>query len=1780
MALIAWDDEEKKKEDLFGTPIKSVASVQSGAWQPAPSGADAPAVVDEEPQQGGIFGQKPQPQAQPVAQENYLVSDEKAQFDEAKRRRDIEIENARRQAAAEAAAAQAAQSASFQEGDVETRDGQQINVDEVKQDTGWKKYYEKAFKQEKDQLDFWGRLLDGGQASKRGESAARAKYSRELMRQGFDQNGAVVDQGKIDQVRKLNAYNSAFAGDLSNKAAALVRATGADRPNIGFLDKVKATINNEKTMSLYDALFGVNNEQKTEANDAGRFLGGLVQGIPTMPFIGAKELSESATGRGTNWQTGMEEDLTPAERIGRGVSGGLNVVTPFVGGSGKLLDSVTTQAIAKTVPAAERMIFEQLLTKAATIGVSDIEEAAMKQVLGTAISNTAEAASKSALQKLTSKLFLPALEQGAIGGTQTGAEYFGNGNTLTDENGNFDKNKAFELTKQVGESAGMGVAGGLVMGGAAMGVNHIRGRGVPELSPADLADIEGRATVAGEAELANTRALDTEGANLQALEAGDVTPVREPVADGVVQDVVPIKEEVSRPQVETPQSELLPIGERNDLIDSSANDITPVSKVQVIKDKVQAVRDRLKLKDEAGGNAGSSDEPTIINDLTGQEIPNPAYKPVADGVAEVTPVKNIPQTDVTPIKSEEVRALEESKVGKSQADEAAINQELQQLEAQTPRYYHGGTPLDAESIRQSDLGYSVSADKNVSKWFTNTKDGGNVSEHTISPDAKILETKDIPQELLDGYSKLDPNKSLIENIKNAPERVKDAERKIVAYAKANGYDAIDMRGEPFVLKGDNVLDNEAEVRVLNPDILDVKPEPPTTKTLPEDVTPAKSVKVPEASSLPEGMTPVGNSLPDDMGVGSAVVDPKPLTRQQVAERLMPKLADNSDVKTRIAESVGMGKDAASPIRDILRDGKVEPKRAEKVATQFEALEKLTQDYNRLEEANQKAYAEKGTEGLDENTSRERSRTTREMGTITRRLMTEIKRMEGSKDFKAALMNNVVDVLGTRNANVLTSAGLIERNIMQEITANAKLAIKNPIKMAKSTFQNGNILKDTAKSELSHWGDKPSANPIEVVKYIVGNTYRTAMIPTTALANTRRGAVRDELTKWAYQALEGRSVSSKEAHKLAGTAGNELEALVNTVIGADNGMTNRGQAKKAIDEWKEYIKTGDDGAKAKFLERVEQHNSLADQMISGLSGDDALKAKGLMAMKNLIFPFVRTATNLAKTAVQQDLNPFAKSLLDDIRADQLSKGANAINIIKSKLVDYGIMGGAAALATSGVLAYNDGDEIDRPRGWSIKTGENSYVPIRSTSLELPIAMAGTAQAIASDIASGKTRDAKYYGGMISNSLPYIDQFNTTTGAVDSLMSGEDSGYAAKSYGVNMAKSFVPGSNNGVQPYVAGKKGESLNAKTVYDKNMWQWFKNTIQKSYDPDFYNNLKDSRDNAGRVRTVDNQGIISNKKINDVSTAEFNDRITDLVNYSRENKLGKNTQDMFNTYDTGENNNFKSVQDSITFLDAPEVDGKKTPDNTKKLEKNDKLIDLSAQIRDGFFGETGSELLTLNGENLYSDVSIPNKNGTKNSKLPLNMQTIKNAIAQTDLPEDQRNKMYEISQANDALYAQMKAKSLTYDQYSAAKAKNEETYVDILSGSENYKKLLGLMDELDQSGFFNTDGLGSTKSGQTYLWNLLNTLLGSKGATPAANYPDDSKGFTPWGRGGGRGGSGRGATNKPGDRNNKGIQWTPVGKRQMAQVGSAKYTPVNIKVKLNNAVKKDKSQNYSDRTI
>src|SRR5690606_33855988 len=121
---------------------------------------------------------------------------------------------------------------------------------------------------------------------------------------------------------------------------------------------------------------------------------------------------------------------------------------------------------------------------------------------------------------------------------------------------------------------------------------------------------------------------------------------------------------------------------------------------------------------------------------------------------------------------------------------------------------------------------------------------------------------------------------------------------------------------------------------------------------------------------------------------------------------------------------------------------------------------------------------------------------------------------------------------------------------------------------------------------------------------------------------------------------------------------------------------------------------------------------------------------------------------------------------------------------------------------------------------------------------------------------------------------------------------------------------------------------------------------------------------------------------------------VTNAVRLSRDLGIGTGTQDMFNTFDDGANNHFSNINSAIWA-----VTGK--GGNETKLKPNDKLTNLSQQIRDGFFGE-GDDLLMIGDQNLYAKIGMPNSRDSKNSSKPINMKAIRQAIAAADLSEEQ----------------------------------------------------------------------------------------------------------------------------------------------------------------------------------
>lgn len=1972
MALIKWydDSEDKDPNDLFGsTPVKSVASVQSGSWQPSPSGADSSVATDApDPSQasGGIFGQEAARQAnqaaqdasQPATEGNYLLSDEKAQVDQRKQQRDAEIEAARQQAAAQQAA-QAAEE--FRQGQVKNSQGQPLDVNAVKQDTGWKKYYDQELAKQKASLGFWGRLMDGGQASRLAEVNARNKYNADLIRQAYDAQGNVVDPNAATQAGKLTAYGTALANDNITRGKVAGNAIGAttDNQRTDFWNRIKNSVNAEKQMSIYDAIAGVDDKQKLGADDPLRFAANLLQGIPTMPTIGAKELYEAGSGRGTNSKTGLEDNLNAGERFGRGVSGVLNTVTPFVGGSGKLLDSLTTKVMT----------------------------------------NTATAAETSLLKQLTSRLLMPALEQGGIGAAQSGAEYFGNGNSLLDKDGNFDKSKLLDFTKQVGTAGGMGVVGGLAMGGGAMGINRLRGRGwMPALPPGELADAEIPGTNAAEAQASSARAANAEGTSMRALENGEVTPVREPVADGVAQpDVPPVKEGATLPD----QQNLIPA--RNPEI-TTTPDLTPVTDTPPVANPAETapvVETPAKVPDVPA--------PTTTQ-LPAKKTTPADVTPVADSVVQSG--EPIPVTDKnTPvIPAEQVRQLQESIPGKSQADEAVINQKLQQLEAQKP-LKHFTTKEAADALRAGEpfdynkdpvhgtggkdfgdkTGRMVSDGKPAmylslddKKWNTGLspnpdakvvdvssmslpeyeqfiKDGGTPSFNykTQKQEGRMNAYTKTPLEGVDYHVKSDAKKLTIDS----PEKLMEVAQSVGKHPDdpqfwgelRNKYDVVELKNVDKSSQVSEVGNKTAkrffqaakgdQAIVLNPDVVSTKPfESPkpasekgtvAPKSTPENVTPVKETpqltakpeltpitdkSIPKVDSVPEGMksetpakaevptykSPVKNSktasVPgtskaryatgdpnldgiihdsiiahnnksgtagdraqalDDVGidsgqrkairdiavksvdretgaispegkaqiedvingkkpeVSSAPVDSTPPAgstppsdtppvdstpegmkagdtapvketnpQHDLIDRVISTLDEPKEYINRVAEAITPKN--GSPIKaDDMREtldmygDKGNSALKDRIATKYERLKEITNEMNKPQLQNRKNLKEGGMALADTSITKNRSELQIERNQLEKSLGGDIKKLTAQTSGKARASMVYNNLKNYRKSNMLLGASNIERQAPQDIIGLLNDVVKNPKLMGKALSSFPKEYVKSIHNAARDWAIPPKTLS-EIPKYVLGNAYESAM----SLVGVE-GAVRARTS--AYRNVEARNVLSKLGYDvtkenidaMSKMMGNEAELMAHTAAGVANFMTSNTQFKKASDAYNAYL-DGNPLERTKFLDNVAKQSTVAAQIKQQLFKSDNPMAHIAAEVIDFVSPFVRTASNAFDTTFTQTLNPFSKTASDYILKSNRSTGRNILASAQNAAMDGAMIAGTVGLIGAGKIVYNNGDDVDKPNGLSIKVGDSHFIPIRATHVELAVATIYVATQVIKDVDSGnfKASNIKDYMGILDNSLPYVDSLANTNKAISSATSGDegDNNYAAKAYGVSTAKSLVPGSNNGLQPYIAGRKGilpgvngESMDAKSTYDKNPIKWLGNSLNNSYFRGDY--LPVSRDAAGRARTSDSQGAFINKTINDVDTKEFNGRVNDLVTYGKQNGLGKSTQEMFNTYPTDKNNNFKSVQDAITFLDAPTMNGKATPDNSKKLEKNKKLAGLAQQERDGFFGDSGSDLLTLDGQNLKSDASVPNTSGSKNSHLPVSIQSIRNAVAQTDLSKDDSDKLYAISGQSTALYNQLKAKDITYAQYSAAKADLSKQESGILGNSKSYKKMQDLFNHLDGTGFFEAGGLGSTKSGQTYLWNSLNALLAAKGATPAAQYPDPAKsGFTPWGNGG----TGRSATNKPGDRGNTGIKWTPVGKRQMANVASAKYTPVKISVKLGNEIKKDKTQNYASRSF
>ena len=916
-------------------------------------------------------------------------------------------------------------------------------------------------------------------------------------------------------------------------------------------------------------------------------------------------------------------------------------------------------------------------------------------------------------------------------------------------------------------------------------------------------------------------------------------------------------------------------------------------------------------------------------------------------------------------------------------------------------------------------------------------------------------------------------------------------------------------------------------------------------------------------------------------------------RREVGKTHLTKLDEKeSKYKAMLGREAGLADVSDVHIGEVLEAlPKGNQKLKERIANKHDALEATTSAYNELEKKIRSGFVKDGTNSNTVDLQKKRSNLERKRALLERDLMGDVRKLIGQQSLGNRTANAITNLVSFRKANMLSSLPAISRNATQDALGTLSSAIKNPSTIPTIIGSVPQSFKSAAKSSIDSWKVKPKTLS-ELPGYLVGNTYESLMTPVTGLANMRKAPIREALSESILRRND--LPADKQAIKnFAGMPGNEMELLVRTAMGVDNGMASMQQFERAKEAFANFSRTGSAQARAEFMDNVQKTSNLAKTLTQSLRSDGSPQGALKAALIDFALPFVSTPVNLTKTFVRQ-LDPRSKSVIDSILSDVRGKGRNTAASLSNALVNYGVLGSTVALASAGLINYNNGEDITKPQGISIKIGENAYIPIRALNVELPVAAAYTAWRLTHDVATGQDLRANYdkYMDMIGSSLPYgddiVNNLKAVTGVGDAIRTpeaGGDNGYGLKSYGVNMAKSLTPFANNNMLPFVEGVQGNSLNAKKTYDKDPLQWYLNTVGKNFmTKEQYNQLDDSRDSAGRVRTVDNQGIVVHKQINDEPTAQFNNTIQGLMDFARKNGISQSVEDMWRTYDKGKNNHFTTARNSILYSDA--VNGAMRKDNL--LEAKPELGNLAKQFRDGFYGDNASDLLMLNGKPLNSDVSMPNKDHSKNSSKPLSVESIRNAIAQQSLSQEDRNALSEISNQKTALYNAISSRSISRDQYLTAKAELANQEAGILSKSPGYQKLSNLMSNLSNSGFFDDGGYGSTKSGQVFFWNALNNILSEKGKTPAADYTQNEQANGGYGyyRRFGRGSHGGSRVNnlpdtvKPAKIDLTGINWGNVGGRSMAIPNLEVYKPVKLGVKLGSARLKDNSQLYKQRSF
>lgn len=298
----------------------------------------------------------------------------------------------------------------------------------------WKKYYEEEKQKVRDSVfkgkgiftDEWasGTLQDmfnPGWDSRLAEVNARNRYTQELQRKAFDDDGNTLDENALNQAKQFGAETSRVAKQYADQEHATGKAIGATYDSDYKDNRFYATLNAIRRMDVGNAMTG---GAEGGAADAAKFVLNLLPGMASAPIQGGGNIAEAISGKGTDSQTGEHRELTGLERLGRGASGAIDAAGVFFGGSGDLLNSVGNALFKK--------------------GATEATKQAVKQTTKEVVKGYVKAM----------------LEEGAEEAVQQAFEFFGDGGRLVTADGEFDADSFKQLLAESAQAGGLGALGG------------------------------------------------------------------------------------------------------------------------------------------------------------------------------------------------------------------------------------------------------------------------------------------------------------------------------------------------------------------------------------------------------------------------------------------------------------------------------------------------------------------------------------------------------------------------------------------------------------------------------------------------------------------------------------------------------------------------------------------------------------------------------------------------------------------------------------------------------------------------------------------------------------------------------------------------------------------------------------------------------------------------------------------------------------------------------------------------------------------------------------------------------------------------------------------------------------------------------------------------------------------------------------------------------------------------------------------------------------------------